>query len=84
LIGTAPFGRALGALPLLAIASAILLVPVVIGIQAWVHYRFFIQGAGQREANRGDSAVPVPAVPGGTSAVPGEESAVPAESETQG
>jgi len=72
LIGTAPFGRALGALPLLAVVSAILLAPVVIGIQAWVHYRFSLPGTDQREANRGEAALR------------GEESAVSAESETQG
>jgi low temperature requirement protein LtrA len=69
LIGTAPFGRALGPLALLAVASAILLVPVVIGIQAWVHYRFSLPGAEAREEGRPTDR---------------EASAVPAEREAQG
>ena len=58
LIGTAPFGRALGPLPLLAVASAILLVPVAIGIQAWVHYRFSLPGAEPQPGDREASVVP--------------------------
>jgi low temperature requirement protein LtrA len=57
LIGTAPFGRALGALGLLAVIAGILLVPVVIGIQAWVHYRFSLPGS-EREERAEESAVP--------------------------
>jgi low temperature requirement protein LtrA len=58
LVGTAPFGRALGVLGLLALVCAILLVPVVIGIQAWVRYRFSLPAdAGQAPQAR-DSAVP--------------------------
>jgi low temperature requirement protein LtrA len=40
LIGTAPFGRALGALGLLTVVCAILCAPVFIGIRAWVRFRF--------------------------------------------
>ncbi len=50
LVGTAPFGQALGALGMLAVAVGILLVPVAIGVRAWVRYRFSLPGAAQREA----------------------------------
>lgn len=44
LIGTAPFGRALGPVGLLALVSAILLAPVIIGIRAWARYRLSLPG----------------------------------------
>jgi low temperature requirement protein LtrA len=52
LIGTAPFGRALGALGMLAVAVGILLVPVAIGVRAWVHSRFTLPGIPPREEER--------------------------------
>jgi low temperature requirement protein LtrA len=57
LVGTAPFGHALGALGMLAVSVGILLVPVVIGVRAWVRYRFSLPGA-PREEEREASTVP--------------------------
>jgi low temperature requirement protein LtrA len=50
LAGAAPFGRALGASGLMGLAAAILAVPMVIGIRAWVRYRFTLPDTGRASA----------------------------------
>jgi low temperature requirement protein LtrA len=64
LIGVALLGTGLGTLALLGVVSAILLVPVAIGIRSWVRYRFAVAkdpepgleaGAGSDAERRSDA-----------------------------
>jgi hypothetical protein len=50
------FGTGLGTLALLGTVSAILLVPVAIGIRSWVRYKFAV--AKDAEPGRGSEAEP--------------------------